>query len=98
MELIKTANKTKIKMSKSEWEGIGKKAGWMDDVAGSDAINDLVNLANTDPRRFRELLRDNEDICEDLIGQLHSQNVTDTKQKDALTDKLENYLDGFGKR
>lgn len=28
MKLIKTANKTKIKLSKKEWTDIGKKAGW----------------------------------------------------------------------
>lgn len=36
MKLIKTANGKKIKMSKSEWEGIGKTAGWMR-TAGSSA-------------------------------------------------------------
>jgi len=31
MKLIKTASgKTKLRLTKSEWEGIGKKAGWVD--------------------------------------------------------------------
>lgn len=29
MKLIKTANKTKLKLSKKEWQDIGKKAGWI---------------------------------------------------------------------
>ena len=29
MKLIKTSNGQRIKMSRSEWENIGKKAGWM---------------------------------------------------------------------
>ena len=29
MKLIKTANGKRVKMSKSEWQSIGKKAGWM---------------------------------------------------------------------
>jgi len=30
MKITKTASGNKIKMSKKEWEAIGKKAGWMD--------------------------------------------------------------------
>ena len=29
MKLIKTASKTKLKLSRKEWEKIGKKAGWV---------------------------------------------------------------------
>ena len=34
MKIIKTANGDKIKMSKSEWEDLGKKAGWMKEAQG----------------------------------------------------------------
>ena len=29
MKIIRTAGKTQVKMSKSEWQAIGKKAGWI---------------------------------------------------------------------
>ena len=32
MKLVKTAGKTKIKMSRKEWTSIGKKAGWMTEL------------------------------------------------------------------
>jgi len=39
VKIIKTASgKSKIKISKKEWQGIGKKAGWMKEAMGEDAI------------------------------------------------------------
>lgn len=44
MKLIKTASgKRTIKMSKSEWESIGKTAGWMDNV-----VNKTKEIFNPD--------------------------------------------------
>jgi len=36
MKLVKTANGHKIKMSRSEWESYGRKAGWLSKKASVD--------------------------------------------------------------
>jgi hypothetical protein len=42
MKLVKTASgKNKIKMSRSEWTNLGKKAGWIEKKAQSNWANDL---------------------------------------------------------
>jgi len=44
MKLIKAASgKRQIKISKKEWEGIGKKAGWIKKKAGQQDINQLID-------------------------------------------------------
>ena len=39
MKLIKTANGKRIKLSRSEWESIGKTAGWMKTAEGQQSID-----------------------------------------------------------
>lgn len=51
MKLIKTASGDKLKISKKEWESIGKTAGWDDNTSqaiGWDKFNDLVDLGTWD--------------------------------------------------
>jgi len=46
MKIIKTASgKQQIKISKSEWENIGKKAGWMK-IAGKAKVSDCCGAAD----------------------------------------------------
>ena len=40
MKIVTSSGKKKIKISKKEWEGIGKKAGWMSE--GDDYNDDEV--------------------------------------------------------
>ena len=37
MKIVTANGKQGLKMSKSEWEGIGKKAGWMDPISEREA-------------------------------------------------------------
>ena len=44
MKLTKTADKQTIKLSKSEWQSIGKKAGWINEKDGDDDNNEIELL------------------------------------------------------
>ena len=46
MKVIKTASGNQVKMSKSEWQSIGKTAGWMKKAWMDDDGDDLGNLSN----------------------------------------------------
>jgi len=58
MKIIKTANGKKIKMSKSEWQSIGKTAGWLTANPNGNNSNWLTNIPNLndelDPTRLKE--------------------------------------------
>jgi hypothetical protein len=56
----------KIKLSKSQWEMMGKKAGWMDDTTELDSVNDIMDAAINNPNMFKEILRNNPEISESL--------------------------------
>ena len=48
MKIIKTASGKKLKMSKSEWEDIGKRSGWMKTAAGpqfDDLTEEVLDVA-----------------------------------------------------
>ena len=55
MKIIKTANGQKIKMSKKEWQSIGKKAGWMKKAQGYYE----VELGELDKQLGEELGKNN---------------------------------------
>ena len=49
MKVIKTASgKTRIKMSRKEWEEMGKKAGWIKEANDSLENYEKVNCCNKD--------------------------------------------------
>ena len=79
MKLIKTASgKKKIKISKKDWASIGKKAGWFEgeqseDATGYDAVNDIMDKAINNSSMFREMLKDNPELCDSLSTALEYQ-------------------------
>jgi len=46
MKIIKKANKTSIKMSKSEWKNMGKKAGWITAASKYEVVDSEFNRKN----------------------------------------------------
>ena len=69
MKIVTSSGKKKIKMSKKEWEGIGKTAGWNADVESNEKIRKMSTLASMDipPIRF-ELLPDGWWEIEDKVN------------------------------
>ena len=53
MKLIKTASGNQIKMSKSEWQSIGKTAGWLTNNWEYD--KSLKQIKNKDVRRMMSI-------------------------------------------
>jgi len=62
MKLIKTANNTQIKFSRTEWESIGKKAGWIKEAQAEVhwiAVNfEDGNIINTKINGSKETILD----------------------------------------
>lgn len=61
MKLVKTASgKQQIKMSKSEWEDLGKKAGWTKEAqdAGDEVILKLRGGIDKLENTFKEVISD----------------------------------------
>lgn len=66
----------KIKLSKSQWEMIGKVAGWRDEernVPKNEIGEDLLDIAFLDPKRFKDAIRSNPEACELVEGIIKSQ-------------------------
>ena len=49
MKIIKTANGNQVKMSKSEWETIGKTAGWVEDRLDMPTQENVVERVSRGP-------------------------------------------------
>jgi len=102
MKIVKTASgKQQIKMSKKEWEAIGRKAQWMtDDMGGDDGIvhdpvSEITDLASSNPQKFEDLLRSNPDVCDELSTLIRHQE--DNRGDDTSDALLEELLKGHGK-
>ena len=68
MKLIKTAN-GKIKMSKSEWQSIGKKAGWIKKAQGRMDRNEEEMYSTTgEPLGKRGVTKIKDDIAKLVDG------------------------------
>lgn len=97
MKIIKTASgKKKIKISKKEWQAIGKQADWDENsLSGRDPVNELTELAILDPEKFKDLMRGHADVCEELVDQLKRQDRADNSI--GVDDELLNSF-GSGKK
>ena len=76
MKIIKTANGNKIKISRKEWEAIGKKAGWITQEAvgyeGNDSLNEIIDNAIYSLNNLLTSTNfgDMEEYLSDALGQL----------------------------
>jgi len=78
MKLVKNASgKTTIKMSKSEWANIGKKAGWLGKTAKSVVYTPEMIRSSNSPESLAE-------AYQDAIGQ------TDEMYRNAMFNALKN--------
>ena len=88
MKIIKTASgKSKIKISRSEWQSIGKKAGWMkgagEDLLNQQSLKDYGVLKI--PLTLRRL---HEDFSDETNGYVHWEKTPngDIKIREITTD------------
>jgi hypothetical protein len=72
MKLVKTASgKQAIKMSRKEWEALGKKAGWMKMAAIQDEKRQLeasVNDLKIKIQNIQKLAHETISVAEKLMG------------------------------
>jgi hypothetical protein len=76
MKLVKTANgKTSIRMSRSEWEKMGREAGWMDmfkmpeiDPSLKEKITQIYNCMKSNDRCERNIDPSDQRVIEKLKG------------------------------
>ena len=104
MKIIKTASGKKIKMSKTEWESVGKQAGWMkeaqfeedfDSGLATDTVDELVEKSLRDPQALKEFLRDNPEMQGALSDALVYQN-SGVSELDREDNPLEKALSEYG--
>jgi hypothetical protein len=94
----------KIKISKSQWEGIGKKAGWMGAEKeesqkwwGSLSINEMKELTRkyySDPHITWSFINDSPSFIEDIYKKEHTNSVNAAKKGD-LKKTAQNNIDIF---
>jgi len=81
MKLTKTASgKQAIKMSKTEWLGIGKRAGWLKKMAFGDLLEDAEKFAAEIEARMKELTwmeksQRTKPVLDSLLVLLRSQDI-----------------------
>ena len=90
MKLVKTASgKTTIKMSKSEWKSIGKKAGWISKTAQQTPTGQKP-LSPNDPSYKRVIKH-----YQELQHAYKTQNVPAATQAKANLKQMKSFLDSY---
>ena len=88
MKILKTASGNKLKLSKKEWESMGKKAGWWSpQSAPPDSGNEQFYPSNLAVISLQELqgLEGQTTLFQDLVNAIKSYALFTQKQKDIDT-------------
>lgn len=78
MKIIKTANGNQIKLSKNEWQSIGKTAGWGKDIADAAGENDIDKAIKTITETIEE---------DDPLYQIYQAVISDLHKKSSLANQ-----------
>ena len=66
MKITRTASGTTIKLSKTEWEDIGREAGWLNDKMTKEALADAATLS----KDFAEQTSDVLHVIDSIVTQI----------------------------